>query len=94
MSNRMDVSTVVKRNEGTENEKEFWVRVGVAFEHKDGKGWSVLLDALPVNGKLTLRVPYPKDDDRSGGGRGAQSGSKGSGWEAPSNPVTDDDLPF
>jgi hypothetical protein len=38
-----------------------WNRVGVAFLHKDGKGLDVILDALPVNGRVVLRLNDPKD---------------------------------
>lgn len=32
-----------------------WNRVGAAWEHRDGKGYDVQLDATPVDGRLTLR---------------------------------------
>jgi hypothetical protein len=32
-----------------------WTRIGAAFANKDGKGFNVALDALPVNGALVLR---------------------------------------
>lgn len=37
-------------------EKPYFNRVGSAFEHRDGKGFNVLLDAMPVDGKITLRT--------------------------------------
>ena len=40
-------------------EKNFWVKLGAAFEHGDGQGLNIVLDALPVNGRLTLRKPEP-----------------------------------
>ena len=43
----------VVRNTG---EKNFWNRIGVAWTHKDGKGFNAELDCLPVDGKITLRV--------------------------------------
>ena len=43
----------------------FFVRLGSAFEHKDGKGLTILLDALPVDGKLVLREPKPKEDENA-----------------------------
>jgi hypothetical protein len=45
---------------GGVDRKDRWVRVGVAFPNKDGSE-SVLLHALPINGKLPLRTPTPKD---------------------------------
>ena len=35
-----------------------WTRVGVAFPHKDGKGFNLKLDLLPLNGaELVIREP-------------------------------------
>ena len=42
-------------------EKANWIRIGVAFENKDGKGFNVQLSALPLTGKLVLRVHEPKE---------------------------------
>lgn len=44
------------------DEKSFFTRVGVAFVHRDGKGFNILLDAMPVDGKITLRE-LPEDQD-------------------------------
>lgn len=38
----------------------FWSRIGVAFPHADGKGYSLVLDAIPVDGRITLRIPAEK----------------------------------
>ncbi len=38
-----------------------WNKVGVAFVNKDGS-YNVVLDALPVNGKLHIRDFKPKAD--------------------------------
>lgn len=38
--------------------KAWWTKVGVAFENRDGS-WSINLDALPIDGKLQMRVPLP-----------------------------------
>lgn len=32
-----------------------WTRVGAAWEHRDGKGFDVQLEATPVDGRVTLR---------------------------------------
>ena len=32
-----------------------WNRVGAAWEHRDGKGYDLQLDATPVDGRVTLR---------------------------------------
>ena len=43
--------------EEREGDKGFWNKVGIAYHHKDGKGLNIKLLALPIDGKLTLRVP-------------------------------------
>jgi hypothetical protein len=32
------------------------VRLGAAWQHKDGKGFNVQLDCVPLDGRITLRV--------------------------------------
>jgi hypothetical protein len=50
------VYAVVPKPEG----KDVWLRVGSAFENRDGSV-SVLLDAVPVGGKLQIRDYQPRD---------------------------------
>jgi hypothetical protein len=69
--------------------KSYFTKIGVAFANKDGKGWSVLLDAIPAptdgQFKVMLREPLPP---RDGGGF--------SGGNQSSPPVDDldDSIPF
>lgn len=50
------------RNFGSEgNEDSSWLKVGAAWAHKDGKGFDVVLDAVPVGGRVVLRVNDPKE---------------------------------
>jgi hypothetical protein len=39
-----------------EGEKAFWTKVGCAWAHNDGNGFNVALSALPINGRLVIRV--------------------------------------
>jgi len=48
--------TIVKR----EGQDDFWLAIGAAFMHQDGDGYNVVLQALPIDGKIVLRLP--KDD--------------------------------
>lgn len=41
-----------------------WTEIGVAFPHKDGKGFDILFDAVPLNGRITLRAQKPKRDQQ------------------------------
>jgi hypothetical protein len=38
-----------------EGKDDFWLNIGLAFPHQDGKGFNVMLQALPLNAKLVLR---------------------------------------
>ena len=37
-----------------------WTEVGVAFPHKDGKGFDILCDVVPLNGRIAVRVQEQK----------------------------------
>jgi hypothetical protein len=43
-------------------EKSYWDRVGVAFSHKDELGFDLILDAVPVDGRVSLRIPTERSD--------------------------------
>ena len=45
--------TVVKR----EGQDDYWLNIGAAFMHQDGDGFNIMLQALPINGKIVLRPP-------------------------------------
>jgi hypothetical protein len=47
----------VREYEKDGKKDSFWTKIGVVFEHKDGKGFDVVLEALPVNGRVTIREP-------------------------------------
>ena len=40
--------------------KSDWTRIGIAWAHKDGGGFDVILDAVPVNGRIATRKNKPK----------------------------------
>ena len=45
------VYSVIRR----EGQDDFWLNLGLAFPHKDGKGFNLMLQALPIDGKLVCR---------------------------------------
>jgi hypothetical protein len=49
--------SVRERGEG---KKAKFTEIGVAFPHKDGKGFDILYDAVPLSGRITLRQPESK----------------------------------
>lgn len=43
-------------------DKSFWTRIGVAWQNGDGKGFNIQLEAVPLDGRITLRVATEKKD--------------------------------
>jgi hypothetical protein len=50
--------TVQKR----EGKDDFWIAIGAAFMHQDGDGYNIVLQALPLDGKIVLRLPKTQGD--------------------------------
>ena len=81
MTKRYTVYTIVKR----ERKDDFWLNIGVAFPHDDGKGFNVFLQALPLgDGKIVLREADEKagesaDDRRDDGRDASRSQSRDNG---------------
>jgi len=38
-----------------------WLKIGVAWMHQDGEGFDVVLEALPVDGRVVVRVNKAKE---------------------------------
>lgn len=51
-----EVFTIIETGE----EKNRWIKIGVAFVNKDNS-INVVLNALPINGKLHIRDPKPAE---------------------------------
>lgn len=45
-----------------EGQKSFFTRIGVAWKHKDGNGFNVQIETVPLDGRITLRVATEKKD--------------------------------
>ena len=52
--------------------KAAWDRIGAYFDHKDGRGGEVVVHAMPLNGRITLREPR-QDNDKEPADNGGQS---------------------
>ncbi|MEM6409252.1 MAG: hypothetical protein AAF700_12670 [Pseudomonadota bacterium] len=39
-----------------DGEKAIWTRIGAAWEHKDGKGFELRMDAVPLDERIVLRT--------------------------------------
>lgn len=52
--------SVIKR----EGQEDWWCNIGAAFPHADGKGMNLMLQALPLDGKVVMRPPKSESDTR------------------------------
>ncbi len=43
-----------------DGKEAFWSKIGGAWPHEDGKGYNIQLTAIPVNGRIALRIPREK----------------------------------
>ena len=39
-----------------DGKQSYWSKIAIAWAHKDGQGYNIQMDALPVDGKLVLRT--------------------------------------
>ena len=50
--------SVIKR----EGKEDYWLEIGVAFPHKDGRGFTIKLQAFPLDGKIVCREITAEDE--------------------------------
>lgn len=50
--------------ENPNGEKPFWNKLGSAWPHKDGLGFNLKLDAIPLTGSMVIRVQTDKQPSR------------------------------
>ena len=68
------VYTVIRR----EGQDDYWLNIGLAFPHKDGKGFNIVLQALPLDGKIVCReVSDDEPAETSQPSRGRQEAPRG-----------------
>lgn len=48
-------------NDGKESSK--WIEIGAAWMNQDGRGFSLSLDALPIDGRIAMREPTERDEN-------------------------------
>jgi hypothetical protein len=51
--------SVIKR----EGQDDYWLNLGLAFPHKDGKGFNIILQAIPFDAKIVIREITGDDKD-------------------------------
>ena len=42
--------------------KAIWTRIGSAWAHADGKGFNIQIEAVPLDGRISLRIAAEKND--------------------------------
>lgn len=45
-----------------EGKKAIWTRIGSAWAHADGNGFNIQVEAVPLDGRISLRVATDKKD--------------------------------
>jgi len=60
--NRYGVFVVETFTAKKDQEQARWIRVGIAFPHKDGKGLDVECRAIPVDSELVIRLHEPQEE--------------------------------
>lgn len=75
MNERLEALSVREDKNG----KAWFTKIGAAFPNKDGKGYTLMLDAMPapVDGqfKIMLRTPLPKDGAQGNSNRRQAGGA-------------------
>ena len=63
-----------------EGQDDYWLNVGLAFPHKDGGGFNIILQAFPLDGKIVVREIGEEDaGEPTSQPRGRQDSSRGQG---------------
>ena len=63
-----------------EGQDDYWLNIGLAFPHKDGNGFNVVLQALPLDGKIVCREVAEEDQTEAAPQqRGRQDARAGQG---------------
>ena len=79
MSNKPTLYAYAVKDRGR-NRSSIWTRIGAAWPHEKGNGFTIELDALPVDGRIVLTEPKPDEaqeptdagDRETEAGEGAQ----------------------
>ena len=72
--------SVIKRD----GQDDYWLNLGLVFPHKDGSGFNIILQALPLDGKIVCREiveddatePAAQPRGRQEAPRGGQGGRR------------------
>lgn len=98
MADRYDILVFREGSDG----KSYATKIGTAWPRKGGEdGFSIVFDALPLDGRAMMMPPKPREDRGGFGGGGGQRSEQGGqrrGYPDPKQankePNPDDDIPF
>jgi hypothetical protein len=68
---------VAEDREGANGKEAYWLKIGSAWPHKDGKGFNLQLSALPASGGRIVLREFTENDDAGEDARSAASANKG-----------------
>ncbi|MEI9849875.1 MAG: hypothetical protein WDN24_02235 [Sphingomonas sp.] len=51
----------------TNGDKPFWTAIGAAWPNKDGKGFTLACDAVPLEGRIVMRAIKERIEDAEQG---------------------------
>ena len=49
--------------DGSEQKGGFWTKIGAAWPHRDGKGFNISIETIPLNGRLVLREREEREQE-------------------------------
>ena len=61
-----------------EGQDDYWLNMGLVFPHKDGNGFNLILQALPLDGKIVCREIAEEATEEGSPAPSRQEGSRGS----------------
>ena len=60
-----------------DGQDDYWLNLGLVFPHKDGSGFNIVLQALPLDGKIVCREITEDDGADTAQQRGRQDPPRG-----------------
>ena len=57
--------TVIKRD----GKEDYWLNIGLCFPHEDSGGFNMLLQAMPLDGKIVLRTFQEDEEEQKSKGK-------------------------
>lgn len=73
-TNKPTLLAYTVKNRGR-NQKAIWTRIGAAWPHNGGTGFSIELEAFPVDGRLVLIEPKADEAQPADGDGEAEEGA-------------------